>query len=620
MAKRIIKISLVILGVGLFLFLIYWNRNSFIQSTNRLLEILNLNELKSFFEVYNESSQVIYDESIKEITEAAEGFINNVNETFNKPTEDLIYDILNNMLNFGFNILLYVFNYGLNVIILSYIILYENLNGTKLEIKTSLLARIFTKLNNFIGFIINAFKRALKALFKLLKKNRRKLAALIIIFTLANGLLYQILVEFIIFILRYLILMINLETYKIIFSMIQALFTFVYPKLKYIPTWLLWPIITLLMFIMAVSRANYKLKKNHDRLKKFANEELTQTTFINGPPGTGKTLLNVSLSLVSEENFIEELEKKILDYEMNHKYLNFAIIRQNPHNYPEHDEYSYMYYLLKNRGTYLMSNYAIYSPYFNEYSKIFDFDYMRVNKPTDVYPLEEYIVISLSEFDKEYNSHDDKKLVGEDGAATFFSTVSHNLKRHAKIFVDYQLKDQVPLRIRGNAEYFLKIKKREKKYPILLMLYYLPFKLALKIVSGLLKKYELKKNKTSKKSMRKTVAKYKRNDITLLYAILRRLATSLKRICNWFDSFYYFKMSTILSQEGDLKGIKRKLCINIRDLSHNNQNLYDSTFLSFAYEQKKNEEFKNLDRFTKLAPPKDELEKCHSKFYDKINQ
>ena len=68
-----------------------------------------------------------------------------------------------------------------------------------------------------------------------------------------------------------------------------------------------------------------------------------------------------------------------------------------------------------------------------------------------------------------------RREVGEDGAATFFSTVSHDLKRHVKIFVDYQLKDQVPLRIRGNAEYFLTIKKRSKKYPILLIIYYLPF-------------------------------------------------------------------------------------------------------------------------------------------------
>lgn len=224
-----------------------------------------------------------------------------------------------------------------------------------------------------------------------------------------------------------------------------------------------------------------------------------------------------------------------------------------------------------------------------------------------------------TEFDKEYNSHDDKKAVGEQGAATFFSTVSHNLKRHTKIFVDYQLKDQVPLRIRGNSEYFITIKKREKKYPLLLMVYYLPFKLAFKLTRYYIKKYELRKRKIHRKSMRTSVAQYKRNDITLPYVVLRGLATSLKRVCDWFDSFYYFKLSTIVSQEGDLKGVKKKLNINLRDLNYNQQPLYDSTFLSYAYEQKKNEDFKNLDTFTQLTPSIEELEKCNSKFYNKIN-
>lgn len=152
---------------------------------------------------------------------------------------------------------------------------------------------------------------------------------------------------------------------------------------------------------------------------------------------------------------------------------------------------------------------------------------MRVIIPTYVYPLEEYIIISISEFDKEYNSHDDKKAVGEEGA-TFFSTVFHNLKRHTKIFVDYQLKDQVPLRIKGNSEYFITIKKCEKKYPVLLMLYYLPFKLTYKVLRYYIKKYELRNRNISRKSMRKGQALYKRNDLTLPYVILRSLASSLK--------------------------------------------------------------------------------------------
>ena len=259
--------------------------------------------------------------------------------------------------------------------------------------------------------------------------------------------MYRFLVEFLIFFITYVIRMINLETYIIIFQIVQTLFTFIYPKLKYIPLWIWIPTLILVVFLNVIARSNYKLRKNHQRLKEFAKDELTQTTFINGPPGTGKTLLNVSLTLASEENYIEELEKKLLDYEMQYKYLNFAKVRANPQEFPEHQEYINTYYLLNSRGTFIISNYAIYSPLYNEYSKIFNFDYMRVNIPTYVYPLEEYIVISISEFDKEYNSHDDKKAVGEEGAATFFSTVSHNLKRRTKIFGDYQLKDQVPLRI-----------------------------------------------------------------------------------------------------------------------------------------------------------------------------
>ena len=93
---------------------------------------------------------------------------------------------------------------------------------------------------------------------------------------------------------------------------------------------------------------------------------------------------------------------------------------------------------------------------------------------------------------------------------------------------------------------------------------------------------------------------------------------------SFFDNFWYFKLSTRITQEDEndtrTKGIKKSLNINIRDLSYKNKKLYDSTFLSFSYAEKKNEEFKNLDTFTKLSPPKEELDKCNSRFYNKINR
>ena len=620
MVRKIILSILGTLGIGILLFLVFQNLDSFVATTNRLSDILKIDSLKNFFEVYNESSTQIYEESIKEIEGAVNGVIDSFNQVSQKPFEELLAEFLYNLLDFGLDFFIYFCNYGLNAILIAYILLHETFAGEQLNIKTSPLAYFYIKINNLLNNFKNGVIWLFRQVLNFLSSNKQIIVLSLFLVLCANGFMYRFIVEFVIFLITYVIRMVNLETYIVIFQILQTIFTFIYPKLKFIPLWIWIPTLIITIFFNAVSRAKYKLKKNHERLKTFAKDELTQTTFINGPPGTGKTLLNVSLTLASEENYIEELEKKLLDYEMQYKYLNFANIRAHPERYPEHEAYINTYNLLTSRGTFIISNYAIYSPLFRGYSKIFDFNYMRVNQHTDIYPLEEYIVISISEFDKEYNSHDDKKAVGQDGAATFFSTVSHNLKRHTKIFVDYQLKDQVPLRIRGNSEYFITIKERKKRYPVLLMVYYLPFKLIYKILRYYIKKYELRKRNISRKSMRKGISCYKRNDLTLPYVMIRDAANTFKRICDWFESFTFFTLKTVISQEGDLgKGTKKKLNINIRDLSYNNQALYDSTFLSFAYSQKKNEEFKNLDTFTRLTPPIEELEKCNSKFYNKIN-
>lgn len=619
MAKKIICILTILLGVGVFLLLVVYHLQNFQTSTNRLLDLKDIATLKNYFELYNINSNLIYDESIKEIENVVTDIIEQVQTTTNKPISEIILNLLSNLLDFTLNFLIYFCNFGINILFITWLTFHETLNGTNLTIRTTPLAHLYIKIHTLIDKIKQAVVKAFKGLLSLLKKHRRKVALCILIIFLANGYLYRFAIEFLIFIITCINSMIHLETYLMVFSILKFLFLVSYPKLKYIPYWIWIPLLILFLFLKAIFKANFKLKKNYERLKAFAKDDLTQTTFINGPPGTGKTLLNVSLTLASEENFIEELEKNLLDYELNYKYLNFAKVRNNPQDFKEHQDYIKFYDLLNNRKSLNISNYAIYSPLFEDFSKIFNFDYMRVNKPTDTYPLEEYITISISEFDKEYNSHDNKKEVGEDGAATFFSTISHDLKRHVKLFVDYQLKDQVPLRIRGNAEYFITIKKRDKKYPILLYLYYLPFKLIYKLLRSLIKGYELKKKPISKHSTRTSIGSYKRNDITLIYAFLRNTANLFKRICSWFDSFYYFKLTTVLSQEGEDKGVTKKLCINIRDLTHNNHNLYDSTFLSYAYEQKKNKAFKDLDTFTSLTPSIEELSKCNSRFYDKIN-
>lgn len=620
MVRKIILITLGVLEVGLVLLLVLTNLNSFASSINRLGEILKIGSLKNYFELSNESSSVIIEQSVNEIADWVVGKSNEVSNYFNQPFYVIILDLFTKVFDLLLNFIIYFCNYGLTLIVVLYLTLHEIFVSEQLKIKTTPFAYTYMKADGVVDGIISKIKIIINKILDFLYKERRIIVLLIAINLLASGILFRIIVEVIIFLITYVIRMINLETYLLIFEIIKFLFIKIYPNLKYIPLWIIILSLIALIFIRALSRAEYKLKKNHERLKKFAKDELTQTTFINGPPGTGKTLLNVSLSLASEESFIDELEGKLLDYEMKYKYLNFAKVRQNQDLYPEHKDYINTYNLLNNRGSFLISNYAIYSPLFNEYSKIFNFEFMRVNKETLYYPLEEYIVISLSEFDKEYNSHDNMKEVGIDGAATFFSTVSHDLKRHAKVFVDYQLKDQVPLRIRGNSEFFLNVKEKQKKYPILLYLFYLPFKITYRLIRFFILKYEQKKRNISKHSNRKGKANYKRNDFTFPYIFLRDIGNKISKICSWFDQYYYFKLKVILNQEGERKeGIKKYLHINIRDLSYKNQKLYDSTFLSYAYEEKKNKDFKDLDKFTKLSPSKSELAKCHSRFYDKIN-
>ena len=55
------------------------------------------------------------------------------------------------------------------------------------------------------------------------------------------------------------------------------------------------------------------------------------------------------------------------------------------------------------------------------------------------------------------------------------------------------------------------------------------------------------------------------------------------------------------------------------DLEIDGHKLYDSTFLSYAYETKKNFSFANLETFSSLTPSVEELTKCNSRFYNKIN-
>ncbi len=288
-----------ILIVGIVGIIIY-NIPSFKTSTNRLLDLKDLSTLKNYFEIYNTKSAIIYDESIKEIEGTITDVINKVQSNTNKPISEIILNLLSNLLDFTFNFLIYFCNFGINILFITWLTFHETLNGTHLTIRTSPLATLYIKIHIILDKLKQAVVKAFKGLLSLLINNRRKVALLILIIFLANGYLYRFAIEFIIFIITYIEAMINLETHLTVFTILKFIFLITYSKLKYIPTYIWIPFIIILILLRAISKANYKLKRNHERLKAFTKDELTQSTFINGPPGTGKTLLNVSLTLASE--------------------------------------------------------------------------------------------------------------------------------------------------------------------------------------------------------------------------------------------------------------------------------------------------------------------------------
>lgn len=621
MVKKIITISYVVLVVALMVLLVLRNVPSFVETTKRFKEVFDLDTVKIFFEQDLENSNILYDEIVTEVTNDMATFLSKVHDFFTNDEVrlDSISEALSIIFDAFCDFLIYFCNFGLNILMVLIIYFNETFNATRLNTNKTIFAKVYLFIYGILNKIVKAIIFGIKWALRKLYQYRRFIVLNLFLFILSNGLLYRVLVEVLIFAVVYIYRTIMQECYLVIFSIFKWIIVKVYPILKNVPLWVLIPFLIVFTFFMAISKAEYRLEKNHERLKKFAKDTLAQTTFINGAPGAGKTLLNVSLSLASEEVFIETLEGLMLEHEIKYPYYNFALERLNKEDLDDHKDYLTYYKTINSRKSYIISNYAIYSPYFKDFSKIFDFNFMRKNIKADKYALEEYTVISLSELDKEYNSHDDMKQVGEDGAATFFSTISHDLKRHVKIFCDYQLKDQVPLRIRGNSEYFYNIEERKKKYPFLLGIYYLPIRAFTKVVRTLILKYETKRDTITKKTKRRSYSIYKRNDMSALYIFLRQLAFMLYKVSSLFDHYWYFRITGRLSMQDGATGEEKHILLNVCDLSIENMALYDSTFLSYAYEQKKNAAFKDLDKFTSLTPSIEELTKCNSRFYNKIN-
>lgn len=521
-----------------------------------------------------------------------------------------------NLIIFLNDFLLIFINYFLNIMIYLYFFFYLFISKDVEEYKYTRSALAFIRL-------ISLFKIAkdnIVRFFYYLKKNQLKIFMSFLIVLLLQSFLVKFLIEFGIFMYYYFMSSYNLNLHVILFEMIFASIVFVYINVP------LWIIVTLMIYMIwnyAIHRANLKKQKNHDSLKVFAKYDLPSIVIINGEPGVGKNRLETQLILATEENFIEEIEETLNDIEIQNPNVNFAeLIERDTYRhmkeFPEHYEY---YRFLKRQTSMIISApYAILDPYYDDLSHLLDFDYLRPSTNEFKAVLERFIIITISEWDKEYNSHYTTKEVGEDGLHIAVSTISHWLQRDFKFFIDYQIITQVPLNLRGNSEMFLNIKDRKYKMPFLLNLFSLPFKALYSIFQRIILNYESYKLKLSKHSMRESKRIRKRKDYTLLYSIFRYSLYGLSKILNYFNKYSYIKFYILITDKDNKELGKVKLNVNCYDEQWRGSRLYDSTFLSKAYETKREfskSKWDSLAKWSSLTPELSELEKVHSRFIDK---
>ena len=176
MVRKIIKYTLVVLGIGLLLFLVLHNLDSFVASTHRLGEILKIDSLRNWFEVYNDTNTVIYQESVQEIETNINTFIENVNNMKDISFEEALTNFLQWFANFLFEFIIYFCNYGLNVILIGYMMLHETFTGEQEKIKTSPSARLFILIDSLYQTAKKAVIKAISYILGQISYHRRTIA------------------------------------------------------------------------------------------------------------------------------------------------------------------------------------------------------------------------------------------------------------------------------------------------------------------------------------------------------------------------------------------------------------------------------------------------------------
>lgn len=629
MRKKIIFI-LIILSCILFLLPL-----SYEYMKNHIQYMITNNKLIPFYS---------FDPSVNEKYEAVIKTLNGYIEVIKNISFEKIKIFITEKILTRENLLIVL--YALNILMIFYCIFDIWASGTNLKYITTFPARIFKRI---IEFLRNEYRKNLDVIIKNLPK-------IILIFLISSGWIVIIGLEILLFVFDYVSSLVLLNPEIMLMNLIKWLVVQVFDFIFNSNRVLFYSVLFILIFFIGYITAWKKLTSNWKKVCKLV-EGFGTITIINGAPGTGKTLGITQFSLAQTENMIRINEDTINKFELSHPEINFnyvhlllkcfffdltedefnEILKYNPnilmdlakYRYILDDDLSRVFFNLYYRGTSICSSYAINDAYFGSFTRKADIQSFRLFKKQDSMFHETDEIITLSEFDKEFNSHDDKKIVGEDGTSAFFSIFSHLSRRTGKVFIDYQDKDQGIRRIRALAHVFIHLENRKVSMPFIFKVFYKVVLKVFNILVNLMNKYRYKKVKTEKYwTVREKQSEVKKNKIDLLYTIIKYMAFFFYHIVCYFEKYQYFIISGKMAYNDDFTdAVKIRYKLNVMDFYHEDSEIYRSCQFNKFYadlrealvkEKNIKQSLYSMEKWTSLDPEANEYASLHMRFYSKI--
>lgn len=627
MKKYIISFLL----VGLLIWLVGYPIGKYIYI--RILEMISSGNLLAFYEYGFNYIDNEFQTIILKIVE----FIKSI--TWNN-----FVGLLKNI--FSFNTFIWIV-YALQILLIIVVMLKLWVScGSNKKYKTSKCAKALIKLVCFI-------KNTMDEYISFLKEHKKRT---LLVFLICTNLLLLLIFEFGIFLVKYMIAVFTFSCHVMLFSIIKFLVVKIVDFVLYQKKFIVITTFIVIYILLAVCMSFRKLKRNWGCFKKMIRESAT-VNCISGEPGAGKTLTLSQAAIAQTEIFIDDFERMIIEFELTHPDFNFALVRlllkvfyldfdekefdvvikSRPqifydmfklHEYINTDVSRYFfneYY----RGTNIASFTPITDPYYSSMSRLGSVQAMRFYKKIDQFPWEPYMSIIFPEYDKEFNSHDDKQTTGEDGTFAFFALISHLLERCGSVWLDTQDKDQGIRRIRAVAGGFYHLTNRKVKMPVSLKILYKPCLWIYNGIISLALNYLGNRPKTEKFwTVRHKQMVYRRNNLGLLYQIVKYLGCLFNHLVGWFEKFQYFKIYAEYATNDEFRNAKMiHYQLNVMDFYHEDQKIYSSTPFKKFYDDLKSMIYQKsgvkqnlflLEKWSSLDPSIYEFARTGQRAYSKI--